>query len=190
MDRRRRLGEVIFLEENSRSSRASLWLLGIGIAFLIGGLIVLWNEVPSADPISAPSAGLVAPGCKQAQTIAYARCGHEVVRRIDAPAGWIGMTKEAVGATMDSEWRMTAFAPEVIEMSRVEDMFCPQHWVLALGLDGTPGVYRNRYGFSMERLSDVSLGALDEATRESLTRGIAFDTQEELEKWVAGSNRQ
>ncbi len=166
------------------NKNSPLWLLITGVILLILGATTLLSEMPGVNATQASQKELITPGCKQAQTIQYARCGHEVLRRVEAEAGWVGMTKEAVSAVLDAGWRMTAFSPAIIEMTRTEDLFCPQHWVLTLGGDGVPGIYRNRYGFTMERLGDASVRIRDEETRERLFRGIAFDSEEELKRWI------
>jgi len=175
---------VLFLQENKDRTLRTTVLLVCGILLLAAGLVWLWYELPHADATGANHVQLVAPGAKQAQSIQYTRCGHEVLRRVDVPPEWVGLSKDAVLHVMDPAWRMTAFSPAVLEMSRAMDMFCPQHFVLLLGPDGAPGVYRNRYGFSMERLEDVTLRALDEATWETLAQGLAFDSREALNDWV------
>lgn len=174
------------MQQDKSESRGTAWLLVLGIVFLLVGVYLLWAQTPYPDEKQAGVAQveMVASGSKQAQTIRYARCGHEVVRRIDVPAGWVGMTKNRVEAALTPQWRITAFSPDVIEMTCTEDLFCPEHWVLMLGADGMPGIYQNRYGFEMEHLDDVRMGTLDEDTRQMLTRGLGFENREALEAWV------
>lgn len=177
------------MQEEKRRGRQGAWLLAAGVVFLIVGLAVLWMQMPPTDMADATNKTLVAAGCKQAQTIVYGRCGHQVLRRLDAPAAWAGMSKDAVEAAMEEGWRMTTFASDLIEMSITLDMFCSQHYVLTLSEEGVPGIYRNRYGFEMEEAGRVSLTAMDESTREMVSRGIAFDTEEALLQWVEEENR-
>lgn len=155
------------------------------VLMLLGGAAMIWIALQSTDAVNAAQLEMVAPNAKISQTIAYTRCGHEVVRRIDVFPGWVGKTKEGVIASLEKNWRMNSFAATLLEMTDTEDLFCPQHWVLMLGGDGTPGVYQNRFGFEMERVRDVSLGRFDEEARESLVRGMAFDSKEALEDFVA-----
>ncbi len=177
--------------EDERTKKKSAWLLASGIVMLALGVFLLANELPATSSADSPGMTLVMPGCKQAQTITYKRCGHEVQRRIDVPMQWVGMTRETVTAAMDPAWRMTGFSGGEIEMVTALDIFCPAHWVLMLTGDGTPAVFRNKYGFSMEKMGDKPMGTLDEATRTQLAVGLPFDTEAALSSYVKeyGENR-
>jgi len=156
---------------------ASFLLLGCGI-FLI------WVSLPDTGAFSLPEQGLVLENAKIAQTIHYAKCGHEVSRRIDVFPEWVGMNQARVTESAPENWRIHSFSPALIEASCSENLFCPDHWVLTLGDGGAPGIYHNQYGFSMAKYGDASLGTIDEDTRESLVHGIAFGSREELEQWM------
>ena len=172
------------MQREKQNNGVSKWLLGIGLLMLTAGLLMLWLQPPPVDAADSTGSALVAPGCMLQQTIDYASCGHQVLRRVDAPAMWTGMTKETVVKAMEEGWRMTGFGAGQIDMTCSLGLFCPQHWVLTLAEDGTPGVYRNRYGFGMERMDEVSLKITDEPMREMVERGIPFDTREELDAWI------
>ena len=152
------------------------------------GVFLIWIALPEADAFNLPRQELVMESAKIAQTIVYTKCGHEVSRRIDVFPEWVGMDKEKLNESAAENWRILSFNPALIEAACTEDMFCPEHWVLTLGEDGTPGVYHNQYGFSMVRYGDVTLGKMDEDTREALVQGMAFPTREALDRWVAGEN--
>ena len=156
-------------------------------AFLLlgSGVFLIWVALPETGEISLPQMELVAENAKIAQTIVYTKCGHEVCRRIDVFPEWVGMDKARILESAAENWRILSFGPSLIETTCIEELFCAQHWVLALGEDGAPGVYHNQYGFSMVKYGDATLGKLDENTRESLARGIAFDSREELEQWAS-----
>lgn len=158
--------------------------LSIAVLMLVGGTALVVITLPSTGVINTEQMELVAPNAKLAQTILYARCEHEVRRRIDVDPAWVGKTVDGVSKELDKNWRITAFAPTLVEMTGTEDLFCPQHWVLMLGMDGAPGVYQNRFGFEMVRMGDATLGKLDEETRETLVKGLAFDSRGELDEWV------
>lgn len=158
--------------------------ISIAVLMLLGGIALIAIALPSAGVINTPQMELVAPDAKLAQIIVYTRCEHEVRRRIDVDPGWVGKSKDSVIAELGDTWRITSFAPELLEMTGNEDLFCPQHWVIMLGIDGVPGVYQNRFGFEMVRMGDAALGKLTEETRELLVKGLAFDTREELNEWI------
>lgn len=173
------------MQEDKQRGRQFAWLLGTGLLMLVFGVLLLWFQLPMPGAETGAPRALVAPGCEQAQTIDYLPCGHQVLRRIDAPAKWAGMTKDAVEAEMESPWRMTAFSPDVVEMICALDLYCPQHWVLSLNADGIPGIYRNQLGFEMERVGEAVLGPLTEETRALLIIGIPFDTRDALDAWAS-----
>jgi len=173
------------LRKDKAIDRLSARLLRVGVVMLIGGIALFSLRVPPANETGTPNAALVAPGCKLQQTIDYGRCGHQVLRRVDAPAMWAGMTKDAVAGSMEEGWRMTDFAPRQIDMVCGLDLFCPEHWVLSLDENGTAAIYRNLYGFAMDRVADAPLKVTDESMWEMLAAGVAFDTREALEEWVA-----
>ena len=172
------------MQDDRQRGRLNARFLAIGVIALMGGIALLWHAFPPAGEAGGMNLRLVAPGCKLRQTIDYIRCGHQVLRRVDAPPKWAGMTKEAVLDSMEKGWRMTEFAPGRIDMVCGLDLFCPDHWVLALAEDGTLGVYRNLDGFAMERVGDAAMKIMDESTWEMLARGLAFDSREMLEEWV------
>lgn len=160
------------------------------ILFPLGAVVAafgiwLFAYSPDAGQANAPRADLVAQGAKQAQTIVYMRCGHEVQRRVDVPVHFVGMNREAVAAQLDPAFRLTGFSANELEMAGSFDLFCPQHYVLMLDADGALGVYQNIYGYEMERMGDRRVGRIDEELRRKLLRGVAFDSLEELEDWVS-----
>lgn len=158
-------------------------LLAIGIVMLLAGIALLWSGL--GNPVGAAMPAQVEAGCVQRQTILYDRCGHRVLRQIDAPAAWVGCTREGVSTHLEEGWRITAFSPKVIELRSATALFCPAHWVLMLGEDGSAGVYRNLLGFEMVRMESVRLHMPDEATFAVLARGLAFDSREALDAYIA-----
>ncbi len=172
------------MRHQRHTDHSSAFLFWIGVALLTGGLWLMSGALSDARDANAGAQSLVAPGCKQSQRIEYTRCGHEVLRRIDAPDRWIGMDQEGVLRALDEGWRMTDFSPNVIEMACAPDLFCPQHWVLTLSEDGAPGIYRNRTGFAMERVADAAIRVPDEEMRALLAQGVTFDSREALLSWA------
>lgn len=165
---------------SGKSVRAlSVALACTGAVMLSAGIGLL----VAAAPAAAQEGALVAPGCKQVQRIVYSRCGHEVLRRLDAPAEWTGMTRERAEAALaetGGAWRMTAFTPRKIELTQSRDLFCPAHWVLMMDDSGETGVYRCMDGETMTRLSACGVPAPDEETRARLRHGVAFDSESAL----------
>lgn len=172
------------MHENTGQKFMTILLL---FSFLLfgSGVFLIMASLPETGMIVAPQTELVLENAKISQTVVYAKCGHEVSRRIDMFPEWVGLNKERVLENAAENWRILSFGPSLIEATSIEDLFCAAHWVLSLGEDGSPGVYHNQYGFAMVKYGEVSLGKLNEETRESLVYGIAFDSREELERWVS-----
>lgn len=161
----------------------SIALACAGMALFSAGIGMLAASVPAAG-----ESALIAPDCKQLQRIVYARCGHEVLRRLDIPAEWAGMTRERAEnalAEAGGAWRMTAFTPRKIELSQTRDLFCPAHWVLMTDAAGETGIYRCRDGAVMARLSACDVPIADEETRAQLRQGLAFESEQALREAVS-----
>ena len=172
------------MKNEKRAQRASVALAICGILLLAAGAGMLVAAVPAAGQEM-----LVAPGCKEAQTILYERCGHTVLRRMDAPAGWVGMTRKRVEETLEAEgggWRMTGFAPGKVETAQTRDLFCPAHWVLMMDERGETDVYRDLDGERMTKVRTYAVGAVDEEIRGKLRQGVAYDSWQALEEnWAS-----
>ena len=164
--------------------KLAIGIIGMIILFLLGGLMLLWASIPAADAVQTPQMLLVSPQAKTVQTIEYIRCGHEVQKRVDVPAQWAGQTKEGVQKLLPDTWRITSFDDTSIHMTGKEDLFCPQHWVLMLDEEGGPAVFKNRYGNAMEKIESVKLEGLNEASRQLLVQGLAFQAREEIDEWI------
>ena len=167
------------IKNEKRAQRLSVALAIGGALLLAAGTGMLVASVPAAGQET-----LVAPGCMQAQTILYERCGHTVLRRMDAPAGWVGMTRKRVEETLEAQgggWRMTGFAPEKVETAQTRDLFCPAHWVLMMDERGETGIYRDLDGEKMTKVKSYAIGAVDEETRGALRRGLAYDSRQALD---------
>lgn len=174
------------MKNEKQAQRISIALAICGILLLAAGAGMLVASVPAAG-----QEALVAPGCKQAQTILYARCGHSVLRRMDAPAGWVGMTRKRVEETLEAEggrWRMTGFAPGKIETTQTRDLFCPAHWVLMMDEKGETGVYRDLDGERMTKVKAYTVEAADEEMRGKLRQGLAYDSWQALEDHWASTD--
>jgi hypothetical protein len=173
------------MQQQNRKNRWLVWLSSATALALAAGLWLLSGDAFPSNAAGAGQPDRVAAQAKLAQTIDYARCGHQVLRRIDAPDGWAGMDVDAVQQAMEPGWRLISFAPQTLEMACAPDLFCPAHWVLMLDQDGEPAIFQNAYGFEMERLNAVNFRPPDEETRALLARGLAFDSLTDLLQWTA-----
>ena len=160
-------------------------------AMCIGAIGVYRHYFPSIREQEAPQAGsmdaqgLIARGCILDQTLHYAVCGHEVERKMDAPDTVLGMNRELFTQAM-SEYRITSFGAQRVEMARTLEMACPAHWVIQADADGLLGVYRNLYGEEMVclRRLDTDVTAAPESDGEALRRGMCFDTAQEADAYL------
>ncbi len=184
---------------SDRSSRRRSFLSPflLSAVFLTVLLAALFLTEPTLAPPASPGAATASPvpvsdastrakeGCKLVQTIAYERCGHAVTRRAAAPPELIGKSLLEV-EPLYAEWRVTAFAPDEIAMTRAFELFCPDHIVLMSDPAGTLCVFRNTYGdaLSLVRELNTPVSALPAAYREEARRGVGFADESELERWL------
>jgi hypothetical protein len=174
-----------WMKRNNRKKTWVAWLSSAAALALSAALLLLFGDARPSDAAGVGQPDRVMAQAKLAQTIDYARCWHQVLRRLDVPDGWVGMDREAVQRAMEPGWRLIAFAPQTLEMACAPDLFCPAHWVLMLDEDGEPAIFQNAYGFEMERQSQADFHPPDEATRALLARGLAFDSLADLQQWMA-----
>ncbi len=172
------------MEANKKSPRALwLWLLvGTAAVFLLAALLIGFGT--GVQP-TAKEKQNVEKDCQLVQTIHYARCGHEVTRRITAD-------KEHTGATLEQmqqafrEWSITSFAPNEIVMSCALPLYCPDHLVVMPDGEGMLCVYYNEYGdgYALKKQLEVPIGDLTEEMMESIHLGLSFATMQEIESWI------
>jgi hypothetical protein len=172
------------MQEKNRKNHRLIWLSSAAALVLAAGLWLLSGDAFPSNAADARQPDRVAAGAKLAQTIEYVRCGHQVLRRIDAPAGWAGMDVDAVQQALEPGWRLISFAPQTLEMTCALEMFCPAHWVLMLDADGEAAIFQNEYGFEMVRQSDANFRPREESIRAKLVRGLSFDTLADLQEWM------
>ncbi len=128
---------------------------------------------------------VLAQGALLNQTLTYQACGHVVQRRVDAPAECIGMERAALEKLL-SDYRVTAFSPSEVAMQRELSMYCPAHWVVRPDDLGELCIWQNQLGEHMDQLTQLGFGAEDlpESERETVRRGKAFDSQQDMEGWL------
>ena len=172
-------------------------LLAAAAVFLALGLLTEEGKapalpVPALEPSLSPAVDAAkksekaAAGCEIIQTMAFARCGHSVTRRIEIPQDLIGADFAAVQQRYDL-WRVESFVPERIEMSRELPLFCPIHTVLGVNEAGMVVLSSNMYGDGMAVLRECSRSLEEFAPDEQsqLLLGLGFDSQEEALSWLS-----
>ena len=148
-------------------------------------------ETPALTASPPPAVGAaeqgakLATGCEIIQTMAFARCGHSVTRRVEAPDALAG---KDFSAAQDyySLWQIESFAPERVEMRREIPLFCPIHTVAGVNEAGDVVLSRNMYGDGMAVVKDTGRALEDFSTeaREALLLGIGFDTEQDAASWL------
>ena len=166
--RKNEVGAARFFTQKTQLAAAAILVLGLG-----AGLAAL----PKA--LEADAQMLVMQGCKVSQTMTYARCGHQVLRRMDAESAWLGRGREGVEKLLLPHERLTAFSPAAISVESTLDLFCPDHTVVMLDANGEACLWENRYGFAMECVQRLGYTAPDEETRAKWTQGEGFKSREE-----------
>jgi len=182
---KRRWG-IFSLKGNKRARVVSFFFVALGSLMIAMGISLFVRQTEGAGSAHVRPGDLVAAGCHQAQALEYVRCGHEVLRRLPVPPEWVGKTKDGVLERLEEQYRLTAFSPSLIEISSRLELFCPQHFVLMLDGEGGLSVFRNTYGFGMDKITELRMPRVDETLREKFVRGLPFDSREALDEFVSG----
>ena len=171
-----------------------VWITAAALAAAL--LLSPWEaQAPvqkKAEELPTPSAASVAgegqqmgSDCQIIQTMAFSRCGHSVTRRVAAPDALVG---EGFDAARDyyEAWSILSFSSENVAMRREMDLYCPMHAVLSVSDAGEAVLTRNVYGDGMavEKTYALSLSDFSPEDRQTLLRGIGFDSGEEAEAWL------
>lgn len=169
--------------ENRDARRHAPWVIGLVLA----GALVAFAFLALRSPVRAVSRAreTVEEGCALIQTLRYARCGHEVTRRVTADKEYKGCTLAQMQQAF-AEWDVTSFSPSEIEMSRTLPLYCPDHLVVMPDGGGILGVYENTYGegYTLRAQLDVPVSDLPDALRESIHLGLSFQNDAEIESWL------
>lgn len=170
-------------EQSGRSGRAR-WIVIAALGLMLAAFIILTTMGEGARPASK-SRETVEENCELVQTLRYARCGHEVVRRVRADKEYKGCTLQQMQQAF-ADWDITAFSPSEIEMSRTLSIYCPQHLVVLPDGAGVLGIYENAYGegYALKKQLDIPLTALPDSVRETVHLGLGFSSAEEIESWL------
>ncbi|MBQ7454932.1 MAG: hypothetical protein IJS53_00695 [Clostridia bacterium] len=166
--------------EKTRRARG-IALLALLSALAVSAILLLGSPTRAVSR----SRETVEEGCVLIQTLRYARCGHEAVRRVQADQEYTGCTLRQMQEAW-AEWTITSFSPGEIEMTRTLPLYCPDHLVVMPDGTGILGIYENTYGegYSLRTQLDIPVSALPESLRASIHLGVAFKSAEEIESWL------
>lgn len=169
--------------ENKNSRGLRLGLLA-GALLTVAALAVIFTYGGAASAVSR-ARETVEENCELVQTLRYARCGHEAVRRVQADKEYKGCTLQQMQQAF-SEWEITSFSPAEIRMSQTLPLYCPEHLVVLPDGAGVLGVYENKYGdgYALRTQLDIPLTDLPESMRESVHLGLGFTDAGEIESWL------
>lgn len=169
--------------QNSHARGVRLGVLTV-LALTAAALVVILTYGTAASAVSR-SRETVEDNCELVQTLRYARCGHEVVRRLRADKEYKGCTLQQMQQAY-AEWEITAFSPAEISMTCTLPLFCPEHLVVMPDGAGVLGVYENKYGdgYALRTQLDIPLSDLPESLRETAHLGLAFSSDQEIENWL------
>ena len=172
------------METNKKSPHALwLWLL-IGSAAVFMAVALLIGLGTGAQP-TAQEKQSVEQNCQLVQTIHYARCGHEVTRRVAADKEYIGASLKQMQEAF-ADWSITSYAPTEIIMSCSLPLYCPEHLVVMPDGAGVLGVYYNEYGdgYALKQQLEVPISDLTKELMETIHLGLPFATMQEIESWL------
>ena len=160
------------------------------IALAVAGILLpRAGEAPSEeDPVAqvrTDEANRLVEGCAVVQQLTYSRCGHGITRRLVLPTELVGKARADAEAAYEG-YRITSYASDEIAMAQTMDMYCADHLVMMADEAGTLCVFENKYGdaYALVQETEVQLSALPSAYQEELLPGKAFDTLEEVERYL------
>lgn len=159
------------------------------IALVMTGILLPHGETPPendpATQVRSDEADTLAEGCAVVQQLAYSRCGHGITRRLVLPNELVGKTRADAEAAYEG-YRITSYASDEIMMAQTLDMYCADHLVLMADEAGMLCVFENKYGdaYALVQETETLLAALPAAYQEELLPGKAFDTLEEVERYL------
>lgn len=172
------------MEANKKRPHAAwLWLLvGTAAVFLA---VALWIGLGTGAQPTAKEKQNVEMDCQLVQTIHYARCGHDVTRRIAADKEYVGASLSQMQEAFP-DWSITSFAPAEIVMSCSLPLYCSDHLVVLPDGEGMLGVYYNEYGdgYALKKQLEAPVGDLSEEMMETIHLGLSFSTMQEIESWL------
>ena len=162
----------------------SAMLLGLALLMVLA-MIPLRASEEDAAQTSRDATQTLSADCAVTQQFTYAPCGHRVTRRLPLPGELAGKGRAELTAAY-SDWQVTAFSPEAVEMERTLAIFCPQHIVLLPDEGGMLCAWQNRYGdaLTLVKTLDLAVSELPDSAQEEARRGKGFDSLEALEKWL------
>ena len=131
----------IFMESkhDELSRRARLW--GAALLAVTAAVVIMIAVGRTQTRAAAKARENVEEGCQLIQTIHYARCGHDVTRRVAADKEYKGCTLQQMQQAF-SDWSITSFSPSEIEMSCTMQLYCPEHLVVMPDGAGVLGISR------------------------------------------------
>lgn len=175
----------IFMESkhDELSRRARLW--GAALLAVTAAVVIMIAVGRTQTRAAAKARENVEEGCQLIQTIHYARCGHDVTRRVAADKEYKGCTLQQMQQAF-SDWSITSFSPSEIEMSCTMQLYCPEHLVVMPDGAGVLGIYENAYGdgYALRAQLDIPLSALPEDLLETVHLGIGFGSAQAVEQWL------
>lgn len=167
--------------------------VNLGTAMLIAVLLLCTiglipsrtAQEPPLSQVDSSGSILLRKGCQVMQHLTYLPCGHELTRRETLPAALIGKTRDELEAAY-SDWRVTSFSADEVQMSQQLALHCPQHVVLKSDESGLLCVWQNTYGdaLSLNRELNIPVSDFPDDVQQQLQVGLGFDTMEALQSWL------
>lgn len=173
------------MESKQRQKTRRIGLTALAALLLTAAVVAVLMTYGGGVSAASRTRETVEDNCQLIQTMRYARCGHEVVRRVKADKEYKGCTLQQMQQAF-SEWDITSFSPAEIEMSRTLPLYCPDHLVVLPDGAGTLGIYENKYGdgYALRTQLNIPLTDLPETLRETVHLGVGFATDQEIESWL------
>ena len=126
----------------------------------------------------------VSPNAVVVMTQKYARCGHTVTKREEAPRDIVNLGEDEV-TKFYKDWNVDSFSASEISLSRNVSGLCNEHYIIGVS-DGFISIStRNDSGERIFKgLTDISVQYLPKEDLAKLENGIEIVGREELNKFL------
>ena len=114
----------------------------------------------------------------------YKKCGHTVTKKEIAPREIVNLDEEKVKEFYKG-WQIEKFSSNEIQLSRINEGICPEHYVLRESNGFISISCKNDSGeYIFKGLTDISIQYLPEEDRVKLTQGIEVVGREALNEYL------
>lgn len=143
-------------------------------------------QTPETVGAGTPREVLVAENAETDWIVRFGACGHEVA--LDPPGSVAGMTRKELAIAYPDD-TIEIFDAEYVRMAKSVDGYCPAHYLLTMG-EGVLVISKMDLATLAQKevmriIADTS--ALDEDSLAALSKGVTFDSLEDINAYLEGA---